>query len=87
MRASIRFLFPFVLALSWLAARDVRADGVELIMSVKPPDPKDPKQKDNAPTIDITVIGGPKLPLEKFGLSTTNSKLGQKVSFAPIKLR
>jgi hypothetical protein len=80
-------LLPFVIALSWLGARDVHADGTELIMSVKPPDPKDPKQKDNAPSIAVTVINGPKLPAEKFSLSTTNAKLNQKVTISPPKLR
>src|SRR5215813_3725447 len=76
-----------ILPIALLFARDVRAEGAEVIMQVKPPDPKDPKQRDNAPTIQITVIGGPKVPQEKFSLSTTNAKLGQKVSFAPTKLR
>lgn len=44
------------------------AEGVEVLYQVKMPDKNDPKTKDDAPTIDATVIGAPNAPMEKFVL-------------------
>lgn len=58
---------------------------VEVYAQVRVPDPRDPKQARKAPALDVTVIGGAKVPIEKFSLSTTNQ--GQKVTVRPEKLR
>jgi hypothetical protein len=58
---------------------------IDVYLQVKPPDPADPKQKGKAPKIEATVVGGPKVPLEKFSMSTTNKN--QKVSVKAEKLR
>jgi hypothetical protein len=68
-------------------ASAARADGPEVSMQVISPDSKDPKTKGAAPSIEVTVVGGPTLPMEKFSLSTTNPALNQKVSLAASKLR
>ena len=44
-----------------------------------------PKQKGKAPSIDVTVVGGPTLTMDKFSLSTTNKTT--KVTMKPEKLR
>ncbi|MDB4959469.1 MAG: domain containing protein [Myxococcales bacterium] len=80
----------FVLALGLvIPARVARAgDGgnsVEIYPSVKVPDPKDPKTKGAAPQIEVTIVGGPKVPLDKFSISTTNKN--QKVTVKAEKLR
>lgn len=58
---------------------------VEVYAQVRVPDSQDPKQAGKAPGLDVTVIGGAKVPIEKFSLSTTNQ--GQKVTLKPDKLR
>ncbi len=66
----------------------LRADNnnsVEVYMTTRPADLQDPKQAGKAPSIEVTVVGGPKVPIEKFSLSTTNN--GQKVTLKPEKLR
>ena len=50
--------------------RIARADGT-VEMQVKPRDQSDPKQKGKAPQIEATIIGGPKVPLDKISISTT----------------
>jgi hypothetical protein len=57
----------------------------EVYMTVRPADQKDPKQKGKAPSIDVTVVGGPTLTMDKFSLSTTNKTT--KVTMKPEKLR
>ena len=75
-----------VLAFALLATHTVRADNnVEVYLQVKAPDPKDPKTKDQAPVLEATIIGGPKVPLEKFSVSTTNQQ--QKVTIKAEKLQ
>jgi hypothetical protein len=76
-----------VLASLWTWTKPARADGPEISMQVIAPDPKDPKVRDNAPTIEVTVVGGPNVPLEKFSLSTMNPSLNQRVSLPAAKLR
>ena len=68
------------------ATRTALAQGtVEVYMQVRPADPSDPKQRGKAPSLEATVIGGPKVPLEKFSLSTTHKNT--KVSVKAEKLR
>jgi hypothetical protein len=45
----------------------------------------DPKAKGQAPKLDFTIVGGPKLPQEKFSISTTVNQ--QKVTLKCDKLR
>jgi hypothetical protein len=50
-------------------ARTARAEGagdIEVIYTIKPPDPANPKTKDDAPQIETTVIGAPNLTADKF---------------------
>ena len=61
-----------------------RAD-IETFWNIKVPDPKDQKDKGKAPSIEVTVIGGPNVPLDKFSISTTVAN--QKVSMKAEKLR
>lgn len=70
-----------------IAMRQAHAESnvVEVYAQVRVPDSRDPKQARKAPSLDVTVIGGAKVPLEKFSLSTINQ--GQKVSLKPEKLR
>jgi len=85
----------YVLSIALVAifASTVKADNgsppssgnAELYMSVRAPDQKDPKQKGKAPAIDVTVVGGPAVPLDKFSLSTTNK--GVRVTMKAEKLR
>jgi hypothetical protein len=73
-------------ALALLPTHTARAEGqVEVYMQVKPADPSNPKERGKAPSIEATVIGGPKVPLEKFSVSTTVG--AQKVSIKADKLR
>src|SRR5258706_9487328 len=67
--------------------RHVRAEGnsVEVYLQVKARDPKDPKQEGKPPSLEATIIGGPKVPLEKFSISTTNQT--QKVTIKADRLR
>lgn len=58
---------------------------VEVYAQVRPPDPSDPKQAGNAPGVDVTVIGGAKVSLEKFTLSTIHQN--QKLTVKAERLR
>lgn len=91
MTAQPRFLVVGVAALvvSQLAiVRPARADGsnIEVVMQVRAPDKNDPKKKDDAPQIDVTVVGAPNLPLDKFSLRE-DTKLGQPVELKPTSKR
>jgi hypothetical protein len=72
-----------------VATRTARAEGgasgnAELINpQVKLSD--DPKKKDDAPTFEVTVVGGPKVPVDKFSISTVVNQ--QKVTLKAEKLR
>ena len=65
----------------------VRADpsSFEVRLEVKPPDPTNPKTKDDAPQIEATVIGAPNLPAEKFTLREEGAK--QPVELKPLSKR
>jgi hypothetical protein len=75
----------FVFALGLFGARAHAEGNVEVYVQVKAPDPKDPKQAEKAPGLEVTIIGGPKVPLEKFSISTTNQN--QKVTLKAEKLK
>ena len=87
MRTKALLLIAF--ALSFVGVRTVRADGggggnPEIINpQVKVSD--DPKDKGKAPHIELTIVGGPKVPVDKFSLSTTVNQ--QKVTLKAEKLR
>lgn len=82
-----RILTILAVLAALVVGRTARADDAqtELYAHVKIPDQKDPKQKGHAPEIELTVVGGAKVPLEKYSLSTTNN--GQKVTIKPSRLR
>lgn len=48
---------------------------VEVLYSIKPPDPTNPKTKDDAPQIEATVIGAPNLEESKFVLKDNSAKV------------
>lgn len=61
------------------------ASNVAVQMEVKPPDRNNPKTKDDAPQIEVTVIGAPNLPSEKFTLREDGAK--QPVELKPTSKR
>lgn len=75
-----------------VATRVARADGpaagdeVGVHPVVNVPDPTDPKQKGQAPSIEVTIVNGPKVPVDKFTLSTIGADK-QKVTVKATKLR
>ena len=83
-RRSLQALFIGT-ALCVLGSHAHADSNIDVYMTVKTPDQKDPKQQGKAPGLEVTVVGGPKLPLEKFALSTTNKNV--KVTMHPEKLR
>ena len=59
------------------SARTLRAEGTsnaEVLLTIKAPNPKDPKTKGNAPQIEATVIGAPNLTADKFTLLDKSAK-------------
>jgi hypothetical protein len=50
------------------------SSNVEVLYTVKMPDPADPKTKDDPPMIEATVIGAPNSPMEKFSLIDKSAK-------------
>jgi len=69
-------------AVTWFAtASPVYAEGsgVEVQMQVKTPDKSNQRTKDDAPSIEVTVIGAPNLPAEKFSLRDDSSKVAIEV--------
>ncbi len=68
------FTLSMVLGSVWGAA-PVAADGgaIEVFLTVKTPDPNS-KAKDDAPTIEATVVGAATLPVEKFALVDASAK-------------
>ncbi len=79
----------FAFGVAMFATRTARAEGsaggnTELINpQVKVSD--DPKKKDEAPTIEVTVVHGPNVPVDKFSISTTVNQ--QKVTLKAEKKR
>ena len=85
---NLRSLLVMGLAVACLALPGrVHADAsnIEVRMEVKPPDPSNPKTKDDAPQIEATVIGAPNLPAEKFTLREEGAK--QPVELKPTSYR
>jgi len=59
---------------SMLGVRPVHAEGeVEVYLSVKAPDPGG-KNKNDAPSIEATIVGGPTLPVDKFTITEPGAK-------------
>lgn len=78
-------IIQFVMFVLLVATRVAHAGDSELYLQVKPADPTDPKQKGKAPSIEATVVGQPKVPLDKFSISTTHK--GQKITLKAEKIR
>ncbi len=72
-----------MIASMWAIA-PVAADGIEVFPSVKTPDPNS-KAKDDAPTVEVTIVGGPTLPLDKFSIVDPSAK--PPVTLKAIALR
>ncbi|HEU4733152.1 MAG TPA: FHA domain-containing protein [Kofleriaceae bacterium] len=88
MKHTLRWLLVPMFAAAWLAsARQARAEGsnIEVLMQVKPPDKNNPKTKDDAPQVEVTVIGAPNLPSEKFTLREEGAK--QPIELKPSSRR
>jgi hypothetical protein len=83
-RAYLLVLFTVVFGVVSGAVRVAHGSG-EVHFQVRPADPSDPKQKGKAPFIEATVVGAPKVPIDKFSLSTVHKN--QKVSLKPDKFR
>ena len=63
------------LVLTALGVTPVLAEGqVEVFLTVKTPEPT-AKDKDNAPQIEATIVGGPTVPVEKFTLEKGEDQL------------
>lgn len=54
---------------------ELDASKIEVLMSVRPPDRFNEKTKDDAPQIDVTVIGAPNLAADKFTLHEDGAKV------------
>ena len=88
MRSRINLIVLFLAAVfaTTGATRTAHAQGsVEVYLTVKPADATDPKQKGKAPAVSATIIGGPKVPIEKLSITTTHKN--QKVTMKAEKLR
>src|SRR5262249_41785647 len=83
-----RSLLLLGIAGAWLAMeRPVHAEGsnIEVLLQVKPPDPNNPKTKDDAPQIEARVIGAANLPSDKFLLREEGAK--QPIEIKPLTKR
>lgn len=81
--------FGVALALSQVAVTTpARADGsnINVTMQVVAPDKNDPKKKDDAPSIEVTVVDAPNLTLDKFSLRE-DTKVGPPVELKPASKR
>jgi hypothetical protein len=56
-------------------AEELDTSKIEVLMSVKPPDKANEKTKDDAPSIEVTVIGAPNLAADKFTLHEDGAKI------------
>lgn len=66
-------LLTSVFGLQPVYAQGASGQSVEVFLQVKTQDPNS-KQKDDAPMIEATIVGGPTVPLEKFVLTEPGSK-------------
>jgi hypothetical protein len=75
-----------VLIASLWGIAPVAAQGaqIEVFLTTKPPDPNS-KAKDDAPTVEATIVGGPTVPVEKFLLVDPSAK--PPVTLRAIALR
>jgi len=77
-----------LVAATWLVSTgQAHAEGpsVEVLMQVKAPDKNNPKVKDDAPQVEVTVIGAPNVPIEKYSLHDDSSK--QPIELKPTSIR
>jgi hypothetical protein len=87
MMRTARWLMLLGIAASWLATgREVHAQGIEVQLQVRPPDPSDPKKKGQPPQLEVTVIGAANLPADKFSLRP-EEKLPRPVELKPLSKR
>jgi len=90
---NLRWMLLLALVGLWGGSpRTARAEGgdldpskIEVLMQVRPPDKNNDKTKDDAPSLEVTVIGGPNLGLEKFTLKEDGAK--QPVELKPSSKR
>ena len=85
---------PYLLALiALVGVRAARADapapsegeiGAYVVVNV--PDSKDPKERGKAPSLEATIVNGPKVPVEKFTISTLGADK-QRVTIKAKTLR
>lgn len=78
---NLRWMLPLAIVALWGGSPGTaRADEepgfakVEVQMQVKPPDRSKEKTKDEAPEIDVTVIGAPNTAVDKFSIFESGSK-------------
>ncbi len=83
MRSRAYLLVLFMAA--FFATRSARAGEIEVYLQSKPADPTDKKQKGKAPQLEATIVGGPRVPVEKYSISTTHKN--QTVTLKAEKLR
>jgi len=80
-----RWWVAAAIAFGSVAPAHAEGPSVEVLMQVKAPDKNNPKTKDDAPQIEVTVIGAPNLPSEKFSLHDDTSK--QPIEIKPTSKR
>jgi len=87
--AVLCFASAFALAVPAFADGGGAAGGgggqVEVFLSVRPADQKDPKQAGHAPEVEATIVGGQKTTRDKFSISTTYQN--QKISLEATRIR
>lgn len=66
-------LTAMIASLWGIAPAAAQGAQIEVFLSVKTPDPNS-KAKDDAPTVEATVVGGPTVPVEKFLLVDPSAK-------------
>jgi uncharacterized protein YegL len=76
----VAFLVALVASLTFVPrigaqpASGASGGNVEVYLTVKPPNPNDPKSKDEAPGIEATIINGPNTTLDKFLITEPTAK-------------
>jgi len=80
---NLRWSLVLGIAALWAGlARDARAEGgeldaskIEVLMQIKAPDRTNEKTKGDAPSLEVTVIGGPNLAADKFSIHEDGAKI------------